>query len=218
MPRYPGVTSALGCVIADLRHDFVHTVNVMLDDLDVAALDAEIVEAAAAGRALVESAGVALDGIDCLVEFDMLYLGQTHTVAVPLALEIVAGSSAVDRAKIRAAFEARYRQVYGRLLDGIAIRLLNLRLAVVGRRPKLDMAVLAPEGGSLEAARGDSRPIWIDGAWREAPVFERLALPVDATIVGPAVLEQPDATTFVEPGLVARVDAWGNLVLTEEES
>ncbi|MDP7604160.1 MAG: hydantoinase/oxoprolinase family protein, partial [Alphaproteobacteria bacterium] len=218
VPRYPGVTSALGCVIADLRHDFVHTVNVMLDDLDAAALDAEIVEAAAAGSRLVESAGIALAGIDCLIELDMLYLGQTHTVAVPLALEIRDGGSGVDAAKIKSAFEARYRQVYGRLLDGIAIRLLNLRLAVIGRRPKLDMAVLAPEGGSLEAARRHSRPIWIDGDWQEAPVFERLALPVGAAIAGPAVLEQPDATTFVDPGLVARVDAWGNLVLAAEES
>ena len=218
VPRFPGVTSALGCVIADLRHDFVHTVNVMLDDLDAAALDAEINEAAAAGRGLVESAGVALAGIDCLIELDMLYLGQTHTVAVPLTLEIGEGGSGINAAQIETAFEARYLQVYGRLLDGIAIRLLNLRLAVVGRRPKLDMALLAPQGGSLEAAGCGARPIWIDGGWREAPVFERLALPVGAVINGPAVLEQPDATTFVDPGLMARVDDWGNLVLTAEES
>ena len=55
--------------------------------------------------------------------------------------------------------------------------------------------------------------MWFDGGWREAAIWTRLALPGGATIRGPAVLEQPDATTVIEPGLVARVDRLGNLIV-----
>src|SRR6202035_2851081 len=85
IPRHPGVTSALGCVIADVRHDFVTTVNRLLDELDVAALGADVRRLAREGAALVEGAKVKLIGCDTIVELDMSYVGQTHTVAVSLA-------------------------------------------------------------------------------------------------------------------------------------
>ncbi|MGB7258928.1 MAG: hydantoinase/oxoprolinase family protein, partial [Pseudolabrys sp.] len=79
VPRFPGVTSALGCVIADLRHDQVQTVNLMLDGLDTAALDKRMVAAGHEARAVVEKGGLAVERIDVQFELDMHYLGQTHT-------------------------------------------------------------------------------------------------------------------------------------------
>ena len=213
VPRYPGATSALACVIADMRHDFVHTVTAMLDDLDAAALDRELVEAAVKGSALLQSAAVTLESIDRVFELDMLYVGQTHSISVTLPLRIGNGSTGLNKTIVRDAFENRYRQIYGRLLEGIAIRIVNLRVAVIGRRPKLDMTALAPQGGGIEIARREGREVWVDGGWRQAEVFDRLALPVGAVVAGPAVLEQPDATTFVDPGLVAEVDRYGNLIV-----
>jgi N-methylhydantoinase A len=211
IPRHPGVTSALGCVIADVRHDFVTTVNRLLDEVDVATLGADVRRLAHEGTALVEGAKVQLTGCDTIVELDMSYVGQTHTVAVPLAGTLDAGA-------IRAAFEARYRAAYGRLLEGIAMRVLNLRVAVIGRRPKLDLAGLAPKpGGSVAAAQRGSRRIFIDGGYREAPVYARLALPAGAVVAGPAILEQPDTTIFIDPGLVGSVDRFGNVVLAMME-
>ena len=84
VPRFPGVTSALGCVIADLRHDQVQTVNLTVDGLDAAALDARMMAAGETARAVVAAAGIVVDRIDVSYELDMHYLGQTHTVAVPL--------------------------------------------------------------------------------------------------------------------------------------
>jgi len=120
VPRYPGVTSALGCVIADMRHDHVHTLNRMLDDLDVAALDGKMVRIARDGEAVLGRAGVAFSEVRHVFELDMLYLGQTHTVAVPLPLSLSGDSTAVTVETIRRAFEDAYRGVFGRLLEGIA--------------------------------------------------------------------------------------------------
>jgi N-methylhydantoinase A len=98
---------------------------------------------------------------------------------------------------------------------GIPMRVMNYRIAVIGRRPKLDMAVFAPvDGKPAEDCRIGTRKVFADGEWHEAGVYERLQLAVGASIAGPALLEQADTTIFVDPGLVAVVDAFGNLVIT----
>ena len=212
VPRFPGVTSALGCVIADMRHDQVQTLNVPLDALDPAALRAAMDAAAAGLSALLDRAGVAFTGRQVLHELDMSYAGQTHTVAVPLPLA-ADGSGAVTQDGVTSAFEAAYRGSYGRVMPGTPMRVLNLRSAVVGLRPKIDLLSLAPgPDAGMDAARRPTRPVWI-GGWQDAAVFDRLLLPVGAIIPGPALLEQPDTTVLIEPGHHGRVDRFGNLII-----
>jgi N-methylhydantoinase A len=214
VPRYPGVTSALGCVIADMRHDFVRTVNGLLDQIDIADLDAAAAGSRDQGTALLDRAGVSFEARETVVELDMSYLGQTHTVSVPVPVAESGGGVGLTREAIRTAFEARYRETYGRLLERLPIRVLNLRLAVIGRRPKIDPAILAPgDGASLEVASRGSRRVWANGDWCEATIWDRLALPVGTVIAGPAVLEQSDATIFVDPGLEGAVDRFGNVIV-----
>ncbi|SIQ95383.1 N-methylhydantoinase A [Rhizobium sp. RU35A] len=214
VPRYPGVTSALGCVIADIRHDQVQTVNLTVDELDEAVLDARMVaEAGAAGR-VVEEAGLQMDRVDILFELDMHYVGQTHTVSVPLPVTIANGSTGVTRTIVQDAFDAAYRASFSRLLPGLKARIVNLRTAAIGRRPHFSLKALAPDADcSLEKAARGSRPVWFDGAWHDTAIYARLELPVGALIEGPAILEQPDATVLVDPDLTARVDALGNVII-----
>ena len=101
VPRFPGITSALGCVIADLRHDEVQTVNVLVDDLDVAAFDALMVRLGRKATAVVEQAGIEVDTIDVIYELDMHYLGQTHTISVPLPVTLQGDSTGVTAALVR---------------------------------------------------------------------------------------------------------------------
>ncbi|WP_067216372.1 hydantoinase/oxoprolinase family protein [Stappia indica] len=211
VPRFPGVTSALGCVVADMRHDRVQTVNRLLSELDAAELGRAILRDAEETRAVLGSAGVGFSAIDRLVELDMLYLGQTHTVGVPLEI----GEEDLTADAIREAFETAYRSAFGRLLDGIPMRVMNYRIAVIGRRPQLDMALFAPHGGKPAAeCRTGTRRVYAEGAWHEAGIYERLSLAVGARVAGPALLEQADTTIFVDPGLVAEVDGFGNLVIS----
>jgi len=219
VPRYPGVTSALGCTIADMRHDFVQTLNMTLDTLDVQALDSRMANLAGQGMNLLEEAGVKFGGIDSVFELDMSYMGQTHTVDVALPITYEGGSTGVDAEMILEAFEGRYRHVYGRPLEGIAIRVLNLRVAVIGRRPKFDLSLLAPKGdNTVDQARLGTRQVWVDGGWHEATIYERLPLPVGTVIEGPALLEQPDTTIFIEPDLAGTVDQFGNIVIARKGS
>lgn len=217
VPRFPGVTSALGCVLADMRHDHVQTINQLLEHLDVGALDAEMVATAQHDLALLGAAGVVFDALETRFELDMLYVGQTHTVSVPLPLDNlsdVRSTTNVSIELIQQAFNDAYTQAFGRLLEGIGTRVMNLRVAVIGRRPQFDLAKLAPSAnGDLNSCISGTRKLWADTAWHEATVYDRLRMPVGSVVHGPAVMEQADATTYLDPGMQARVDSLGNLLI-----
>ena len=209
VPRYPGVTSALGCVMADMRHDAVQTLNKSLNELDLDQLKTKLKSLAASCQQRLDSAGVQFESVQEVVALDMLYMGQTHTLQVTLP----AGD--ITRDGIQAAFESAYAAAFGRVLNGLVIRVMNLRYARIGVRPKFDLSVLAPTGlGSMQAL-GVQR-VFHAGQWCEAQRYARLDLPVGALVHGPAILEQADTTVWLEPGFTARVDALGNLLVEKE--
>jgi N-methylhydantoinase A len=215
VPRYPGVTSAMGCVIADMRQDFVQTVNRPVDALDVDGLRATMQAHVEAGLGMLDAARTRFEARETVFELDMAYLGQTHTVSVPLAVPVEGGRvGELTFEAIERAFDAAYRATYGRLLDGGVRRLINLRTSVTGRRPKFDLSTLAPKGGSTEPVA--TRPVHFGAAWHETAIYDRLSLPVGARIAGPAILVQPDTTVLVDPGLVATVDIYGNTIVAPE--
>ena len=214
VPRYPGVTSALGCVIADIRHDQVQTVNLGLEGLDAEALGARMASEAEAAVEVVKAARLAVDRIETRFELDMHYVGQTHTLAVSLPASLEGGRVEISEDMIRAAFERAYQASFSRLLPGAGMRIVNLRTSAIGVRPSFDLAALAPGAeASEEAAARPSRPVWFAGAWHETSVWARLDLPVGAVGPGPAILEQPDATVVVDPDLTARIDGFGNVIV-----
>jgi N-methylhydantoinase A len=217
VPRFPGITSALGCVLADLRHDTVHTLNVMLDGLDTAALERRMRSAGSEASAVIAAAGIPVEYTDVVYELDMHYLGQTHTVSVPLPVAAQGEGLGLSEAMVRAAFEAAYLASFSRLLPGLAIRIVSLKVAAIGARPRFDFSVFAPEpSASLEKARLGARRVWFPGGWRDTEVWGRLELPAGARLAGPAILEQPDATVVIEPGFTGHIDALGNLIVERE--
>jgi N-methylhydantoinase A len=115
---------------------------------------------------------------------------------------------------IRQAFETAYLASFSRLLPGLPMRIVSLRVAAIGRRPAFDFRVFAPDPvASLDKAGRGTRRVWFAGGFRETAIWSRLDLPAGARIEGPAILEQPDATTVIEPGLTGRIDALGNLIV-----
>ena len=215
IPRYPGVTSALGCVMADMRHDAVLTLNRGVEQVDYAALTASIETFARACQDRLDTANVAFSEIREHVWLDMLYAGQTHTLRVEVS------PAAPDARSVKAQFEAAYRAAYGRLLEGIPVRVMNLRYARIGVRPKFDLRILAPHADTsaqgLHAAEPQSlgvQRVYHARRWWDARRYDRLALAVGAVIEGPAICEQSDTTVWIEPGFSARVDGLGNLIVS----
>jgi N-methylhydantoinase A len=211
VPRYPGVNSALGCVMSDLRHDEVRTMNVMLDALDCGALATMIKDITASSTQRVKNTKAKLASIERIVVLDMLYMGQSHSVS----LSILDDPDSLNIASIGAAFTAAYAKAYSRPLSGIPIRILNLRLSVVGVRPAIDLHILAKgqRADSVEDCVVSQQQIYADGAWYDGQIIDRLRLPQGAEVNGPALLVQPDATIYVDPFMSATVDELGNVIM-----
>lgn len=214
VPRYPGVLSAMGCVIADMRQDFVQTINATLSGLDIESLTRFMQVHFDSGHATLEAAKTRFDSRHVTFTLDMSYLGQTHTVSVPLDVTVIDGVvQQVTHDEIGKAFDAAYLGTYDRILKDGTRRVINLRTAVTGRRPRFDLSTLAPVGGSVEGARIATRKVHFGDTWHDTAIYNRLSLPVGARIPGPAILEQPDTTVLIEPDLTGVIDELGNTII-----
>ncbi|WP_217571082.1 hydantoinase/oxoprolinase family protein [Mesorhizobium sp. GbtcB19] len=210
VPARPGITNALGCVVADMRHDFVNTINMPVASLDEAKLRAVLERHRDEGEALIAKEAVKPDAIRVTHSADMQFVGQTHIINVPLP------SLAVSRETLQLLFEKAYFARFKVELPEIRANLVNLNTSVTGVRPQIDLSRLIDPAGraaTLEEARREIRPVWYHGTWHDTPVYAREKLPLDAAIEGPAILEQMDATTVLEPGDHARSDADGNIII-----
>jgi N-methylhydantoinase A len=149
VPRFPGITSALGCALADVRHDFVQTVNRPLRETAGPAVDALLDEQARRGRALVEREAVEIDRVEVVHEADLLHEGQTHVLRIPI------DGAGFEPAAVGRRFAERYQARFDIELPGVGVTLINLRTAVIGRRRPLDLGRLAAGDG---AAGGEAVP------------------------------------------------------------
>ncbi|RUM97042.1 hydantoinase/oxoprolinase family protein [Pseudaminobacter arsenicus] len=210
VPARPGITNALGCVVADLRHDFVNTINQPVALLDEEKMRAVLERHRLQGEELITKESVQPDAIRVTHSADMQFVGQTHIINVPLP------SADVSRAMLQELFEKAYFARFKVQLPEIRANLVNLNTSVTGLRPQIDLSILIDPAGraaTLAEALRERRPVWFDGTWHDTPVYRRERLPLDAELQGPAIIEQMDATTVLEPGDHARLDGDGNIII-----
>ncbi len=210
IPARPGITNALGCVVADLRHDFVRTLNRPLDGADMEEVAVIFAGQEAEGRRLITEERIAVTDVRADYSVDMQFIGQTHLLRVALP------DGRPTRAALQEAFERAYFERFKVDLATIRPALVNLNLSVIGRRPEIDLTRLIDPAGRRAAvtdAQTGVRQVWF-GGWVEVPVYWRDHLPLDARLVGPAIIEQMDTTIVIEPGDGVESDAQGNLIVT----
>ena len=211
VPPTPGVLSAYGGLIADIRNDFIRTAFVDLDTEGLATLDGHARELETRALAwLREEQG--FGGEARLVwSADMRYRGQSYEIeAVIDHRDIAAGRSGA----LAEAFHATHERVYDHADRDAPVQVVNLRLVVSGSAPKpvfreqpVVPGAAAPRGGAT---------IFLDGGEHEAALHDRGDLRPGRHFAGPAIVAQDDCTTVVPPGFAARIDGWGNLILEPE--
>ncbi len=218
VPYYPGVLSAWGCAIANLQRDYVTMVNRRLTDLTIDEVSATFEAQQIQGEQFLGEETVPLARVHVQREAELSYEGQTHL----LRLALPAGELSLP--DIRAAFREAYLQRFGAsreqffgldaLLDELPVRLMNLRTTVVGVRADYAMKDLIskPQNSLAQSVKGE-RPVWAAGKWVKCPIYERAALPWGVALNGPAVIEQPDTTIWLDGAAQAQVDDAGNLVV-----
>ena len=102
VPARPGITNALGCVVADLRHDFVRTINTPLDTIEPEVLKQMLLKQAFDGNALIDREPIEIIDVKIEHSLDMQFIGQTHMLTVPM------DSASMTCKEILTAFEKIY--------------------------------------------------------------------------------------------------------------
>lgn len=211
VPARPGITNAVGCIVADVRHDYVNTVNTPLHAADMEQITAIFRDQEQRGRETIESEGIEIEEIVVLHDVDMQFQGQTHILTVPVE------SPEVSREALHDIFAKAYWNRFEVELDEIRPVVVNLHTAVIGQRKGIDLSSLMnPDDRTetLEGARIGTRDIWFGGKMYETPIYRREKLPLGAKFDGPAILEQLDTTIVVGPPDKVVVDEFANVILS----
>ena len=211
VPARPGITNALGCIVADLKHDFVRTINRPLNLTDIDEVVGIIKAQRDEGVELIRQEPVSIEEIQVSHSLDMQFVGQTHILQVPLSAD------RINHEAIQLAFDEAYFARFRVSLPEIRAQIVNVKTTVKGRRPNVNLAGLIDASGrakTLAAAQTGKRLVWFNGGWHETCIFDREALPLHVKITGPAVLEQMDTMVLIEPGDEAVSDKYGNILIT----
>ena len=203
-PRRPGVVSALGGLVADMRGDFIRTIFAELKDVVSGALDTAFQQLAEEGNAWLKAQGYS-GAVDLKLTADMRYAGQSHEIETELDPDWLN-----DPARIAEAFHANHQLMYDYHDAEGRIEMINLRLSAIGAGPKPDF----PEEDETATPARPSRhvPVYIGGL-RDVPLYDRVQLTGGATFDGPAIVAQEDTTFTVPEGAQARVDRHLNIHL-----
>ena len=210
VPRAPGILCAEGLILADLQEDFVANCRTLVRDEDIASLQAEVAALVERAQAWLAHEADTAAARHMTLSFDMRYFGQNYELSV----EVASGATSVacpDAETLRQAFLAEYRRSYGHCdPDGI-VETVNIRLRATAQLTQQE-AKSAPEASAAEAF--DRVEVWFDKSGPVVtPMYARGALPVGATITGPAIVTQLDSTTVVPPGAEIRVDDALNMIM-----
>jgi N-methylhydantoinase A len=205
VPLFPSHFSALGMLLADERHDFIRTYYSDLASADFDALTVVHDEMATQAQAGLRHA----KGAERLLHLDLRYVGQEFTLSVPVTL---AQLKKRDRAGIRKAFDRLYEHRYAHHSPDEPVEIVNVRLAMVGKRPKLNLPPLKA-GRTVKPVH--RRPVYFGDAGKtvSCPVYARRALGAGGRIVGPALIEEHGTTTVLDKGDICRVARSGELII-----
>ncbi|MDP2358137.1 MAG: hydantoinase/oxoprolinase family protein [Beijerinckiaceae bacterium] len=211
IPRVPGHFSALGMLLADLRHDFVRTYYKPLAECDFAALQKIFAEMEASARDLLIAEGMRADQTSIHIYLDMRYAGQEFPIQTPVSAHAIAEG---DMQALRAAFDRSHERRFGHQAVHEDVEVVNCRLTGRGRRDRVQLpsTSVGSTGSGLIGARDMIFDGW-GGAARQCPVYQRDELPAGERISGPAAVSEYASTTILHEGDVLTVAASGELVI-----
>jgi N-methylhydantoinase A len=210
VPRLPGVLSAAGLLAAPIEHEVTAEFATPIAALDLAALREKLREIDRRAAELMAAEKVRLADVAVSYFADVCYIGQSYNLEIPLAPD-----DTDPAARLYRDFLEAHDRIYGHSVE-IPARIVGVRTVHrVGGSEILDEMRFAPSGGPAEIGRRD---ILVAGSSRfvSAAVYDRDALAEGFAFAGPAIVQQADTTTLVEPGWSGGVDKAGNLILTQQ--
>ncbi|MBW1713337.1 MAG: hydantoinase/oxoprolinase family protein, partial [Deltaproteobacteria bacterium] len=212
IPRHPAAFSALGCLLADTKYDYVRSFLEDTRGLDMARLNTllEGLSAQAAQDLSLEESTVEPDYSRFL---DLRYSGEFYEITVPFTFNGQAARADLEAAIDR--FHQEHERLYGLKRPHQPVEMVNLRLRATlpADKPDLCQPLSAPAPDQTEPG---SRQVFFEEetGFLDTPIHRREALPPGATVQGPAIIEEPTSTTVIFPGQNGSLDQFGNIIIT----
>ncbi|MEL0112137.1 MAG: hydantoinase/oxoprolinase family protein, partial [Rickettsiales bacterium] len=211
IPLTPGVLSAFGGLIADVRNDFIQTLYADLDAKLTTALKAALDDLRRRALAWLHDEQDFKGEPSLICSADIRYRGQSYEIDTPLdAAWIESG----DVAAMVDAFHREHARIFDYADTSAPLQLINLRLIVTGVPPKPEIALLETSDAAPVAEA--AVPVYYDGTQQSADVYRRAELRAGQSFHGPAIVTQDDTTSCIPGGFAAVVDKFGNLILSRE--
>lgn len=214
IPIASPVFSAWGMLMSDLRHDYIKTYIKRMEDLDTLEIMNEWHEIEKDAYSQFANEGIEQKDVVFNRFADMRYLGQEHTVKVP----IPAGEWTEESIQeIIEAFHELHEQNYTFRLPDTETEIVNLHVTAFGKVKKPVINKIE-RNTTLEEAKLETRDVFFENpkGWRKTDVYQRELLPVNEIIQGPAIVEEKAAVTVVYEGQTLKVDDYGNLIIDTE--
>ena len=208
IPTTPGVLSALGGLIADIKNDFIKTVFVELGGAETTVIQEEYKSLEARALEWLREEQAYEGDYQLIYSADMRYRGQAFEIEAILSAKDVASGDVTAMAE---AFHREHELVYEHCDRDAAVQIVNLRLVIVGMSPK---PIFPARNLTVQPATPErSVEVFTGGRLTSVSLFRREQLHPGFTFDGPAIVVQSDCTSCVPEGLSGNVDAYGNLVL-----
>ena len=212
VPRNPGILCAMGLLLTDLRADFASTELLTLGTAALPKVSAAFGTLLARATTWFDEEHIPPAARQTTRTVDMRYQGQNYELPIPVPEGPITRSTLDALAE---GFDAAHRRMYGFTAENEAVQMVTFRVEAAGLVPKAAFPS-RPEGPpDASAAIIGSRDVWLPeaGGFTPCPVYDRDRLAPGHRFAGPAIVEQMDATTVIPPGLAARVEPHGNLIL-----
>ena len=205
-PRHPGIASAMGCLLVDIRHDLSSMCLLPADETSVPAVEALFERLEAQARERLAGDGVAETDMQISRAVDMRYAGQWRQLTVTREK----GETMTAALK---AFHAEHERAFAFRDEDRAVEVYAARVVAIGQVPKPPSATAVTGTGELPATTGRRQVFFNEkDGYVDTPVYRREELPVGSTLTGPAIVEQLDSTVVLSPGTTSTVTADRHIV------
>jgi N-methylhydantoinase A len=215
IPARPGITNALGCVVADLRQDFTKTLNMPIDKVNIQHLHSLFEDQEKRGIESIKKQGLELTNISSSFSLDMQFIGQTHILRIDLP------NSYPDKDYLQKSFEKSYLNRFKVRLSEIKANIVNANTTVQGHKVPFDISLLnnkLDKRLNVNDALLEYRKVYFKDKFLSTPIYSRDRMPFEFEIKGPAIIEQMDTTTLIEPNDRVYGDNLGNMFIEVGES
>ena len=210
VPARPGITNALGCVVADLRQDFTKTLNTPIDKVNILDLHSLFEEQEKKGVELIKKQGLKLTSISSNFSLDMQFIGQTHILRIELP------NSNPDLDYLQKSFEKSYLNRFKVKLSEIKANIVNVNTTIQGHKAPFDISLLNNKLDrrlDLDDALLEYRNVYFKDKFLNTPIYSRDRMPFEFEMKGPAIIEQMDTTILIEPNDKVYGDYLGNMFI-----